>query len=311
MTISSVSKSSLHAFVRKTKGYRKIKYGGACEDAAKLIRLKRGIIAAVADGHGDPACKYAEIGSAIAVDAACRVLREIYEKMPNPSELCEYCSKSRDEIATEIILLWNDLVLQDLLKRPEGEPILPIKEELFAYLQTVFQPIQQELSVEQSRQYHVKRDRLADLRNHAAYLYGTTLKAILETDSFVLCLSIGDGDIVAVEGERVTWLIPKEDQYSTTTDSLCFPPHRALRAFRHVLLRKSGPIRFDPDYILLATDGFRNSFPSDDHFGDYLVALGAEKESSFRRMRRECQPWIEQLTRDSGCGDDITLCIVY
>ena len=316
-TTSFTSDAPFHAFVRQTKGYRKVRYGGVCEDAAKLIRLKRGIIAAVADGHGDPSCAYADLGSAFAVEAACRVLREIYDEKDR-SELCDFCAASRDEIAQKIILLWNELVLDDYLKKPEGDPLLSERDSLVSYITTAFNPpAQQELSVDQTRAYYAKRDRIAKLRNDVAILYGTTLKALFETDEFVLCLSIGDGDVVAVEGDRVTWLCPKDDQYSTATDSLCFPPQKAQKCFCHVLIRKREPgntpvpIGFGPDYILLSTDGFRNSFPSDRHFEDCLVSLGRQKASGFRKMKRECTGWIERLSMDSFCGDDITLCIVY
>lgn len=272
----------------------------------------------MADGHGDPKCKYAHLGASFAVEAACRVLRKACEAKKNAKELCEYCSEARGTFVREIILLWNEMVLQDVFKKPEGEPLLSCREELFSYLQTVFQPNQQKSNtITQAREYYAEQARLAKLLQKATILYGTTLKALLETEDFVLCLSIGDGDVIAVQDEQVTWIVPKEEQYSRTTDSLCFQPEEALQAFWQVLIRKAHAegrdpsMHFDPDYILLATDGFRNSFPGDEYFKKCLVDIGKEKGEDFRRLRRRSAKWIERLTQDSYFGDDITLCFVY
>ena len=78
-----------HTFIRSAVGYKKLRNGKPSEDFIKALRLKNASICAVADGHGDSSCKYAEIGAEIAVNTACDVMRAIYQDCPNDELLYE------------------------------------------------------------------------------------------------------------------------------------------------------------------------------------------------------------------------------
>ena len=316
-TTSSDSKSTLHAFVRSATGYKKVLRGKPCEDAAKAIRLKKAVICAVADGHGDSKCKYADIGSALAAEVACDALKTVYQEHERANDLYEYVSDNRETILKKIICKWNEKVVLDYFEKQNGEAQGVGGSDLAEYARKAFDPLGENLSVDELRRRYEERDRNSHALRRITLLYGTTLNAVLITEKLIVCMGIGGGDVVAVQGKRIDWLLPTSEQFSTATESLCYKPEKALDAFRSIVVRRSKDNKklsssgIDPDFILLASDGLRNSFLSDDHFAEKIVGLNAEKKKRYRFFQRNSQRWIEQLTKDSLYQDDVTFGFVY
>lgn len=316
LTTSSSSKKPFHSFVRATTGYKKSLQGKPIEDAAKILRLKEAVICAIADGHGDVKCKYANIGAQIAVEVACEVLRVVCENNPNTKPLYEYIAEHRDDILKSIIQEWNKRVYKDYIERDKVVISQNVQDEISVYIESAFQPVPT-MTVDVAREFYAKRDEVAHLLQKVVSLYGTTINVVLITDKFVFCAGLGDGDIVAVQGKRLDWLLPPSEQFSTTTESLCFKPRNALAAFRSVIIRKSKNYKtlmatgINPDFILIATDGLRNSFVSDDHFIDKISNIAKEKKQHYKKFQRISNKWIQQLTKDSLYQDDITFGFIY
>lgn len=321
LTISSTSNTKrnlYHVVTRSATGYKKVLRDMPCEDAVGIVRFKKAVICAVADGHGDPKCKYASIGSRLATETACGILRDAVTGIPNITTQYDYFCDCRDEIAQQIVLEWNKAVFEDFLTKVDNHKAVQVKNAMFEYIDSMFSPTGKQMSMEETRCYYADRDALADFLHQITKLYGTTLNAVVATENFIFCIGIGDGDIIAVQGKRVDWLLPPSEQFSTRTESLCYKPQAAFEAFHSVVIRKTksksrrlSDTGIKPDYILLASDGLRNSFLSDEHFVDRLISIGNEKSCGYVKFQRNSQRWIEQLTKDSLYQDDITFGFIY
>lgn len=308
-----------HTFIRRAIGYKKLQRGKGTEDSVKAVRMKEASICAVADGHGDPTCVYANVGADLATRVACEVLRVIYQGCPDDETRREYCAGNREAIIQQIIRSWNQAVVEDYFTREGGKKHPHGKEKMLSYVRDVFDERPPKgCTLDEARAYFAAQGELEDALKKIARLYGTTLNAVLQTQTFIFCLGIGDGDVISVQDDDAEWLLPPAEQFSTKTQSLCWRPRKALEAFRSVVIRKSDkkrPALFDtgikPDYLLIATDGLRNSFVSDGLFLEKLVEINKEKANGYKQFQRNSQAWIEGLTKDSLYQDDISLGFIF
>lgn len=138
--------------------------------------------------------------------------------------------------------------------------------------------------------------------------YGTTLLGVVLTRSVYIFVQLGDGDFLQVDDSgAVSRVIPKsETQIANETESLCMP-----NAWSHFRVRIERPATFSPQLLMLSTDGYSNSFASDDAFfktaTDYLELI---KKGGADRIGKSLREWLSQTSRD-GSGDDITVAILY
>lgn len=320
-TFSNSDDGRVHAFARSAVGYKKLRQGKSSEDSSKVVRLKRTTICAIADGHGDLRCKYSADGANYAVEVACEVMRAVYNssyaEAKDDFEFYEFCANNRESFIEQIIRNWNKSVFLDYLEK--NPAYAEKKEAMLGYLDRLFMPIGK-MTSEDAREYFAEQERLEESRRKIAHFYGTTLNLVMETENFILCIGIGDGDIIAVQGKEVSWLLPPAEQFSTRTESLCKQPQSAFDAFRSVIIRKTKGKRrrsklydtgIHPDYILVSSDGFRNSFIDDEHFAKKLIEINSEKKEGYNKFSSTSQSWIEQLTKDSIYQDDITFVFLY
>ena len=146
-------------------------------------------------------------------------------------------------------------------------------------------------------------------------LYGTTLNATVITKKFVFVIGIGDGDVVAVNGKRVEWLLPSHQQYSTSTPSLCKRFDVIMECFNAQLIpinggKKLTDSRFMPELVMLATDGLRNSFTCDEAFADKILDIAyAFKKGEGGKFVKASKKWIEERSQQGLTQDDISFCL--
>ncbi len=139
-------------------------------------------------------------------------------------------------------------------------------------------------------------------------LYGATLLAVLSVPEFLLFLQLGDGDILAVaEDGSVSRAVEKDKKLiANETTSLCSSDawHEVRVVFRPLL---EGP----PCLLLLSTDGYSNSFVSDDDFlkvgSDYLNLV---REEGLHEVESRLEGWLNDASA-RGSGDDITVALLY
>jgi hypothetical protein len=134
--------------------------------------------------------------------------------------------------------------------------------------------------------------------------YGATVMTVLVAETFILYLQLGDGDIlVVVEGGKVTRPLERDERlFANQTTSLCSPD-----AWRDVQIRFQALVHPPPALILLATDGYANSFVNEAAFlqvgADLLDLLRTE---GLAAVEADLATWLTEASQ-AGSGDDITL----
>jgi len=210
----------------------------------------------------------------------------------------------RSKIGSEIAVTQTIQVLQALLKRVKDSPhaaLLAVENATVCLSQDIVESWCN--SVDE------------DIRNCAPensdwtrVTYGTTVLAVAITNEFVLYLQLGDGDILTVaQNGSVTRPIERnKDLIANATTSLCLDD-AALQMKMRVILSKIE----QPALILLSTDGYSNSFRTDDDFlkagSDYLEIL---QEQGPDYVQDSLDEWLEQTSKE-GSGDDITLALLW
>ncbi len=294
-------------------GFRKQEDGRHCEDALKVVRIDGATLMAVADGHGDRRCSYADIGAALAVRAACEVLKQ-FTKNIRTGDPAVYWSVYRTPIAQAIVQAFYLLVLEDYHIRQAGQTTSEEMAALRELVENVYRRPSGTFTPEQIRERHRRRKVLEERLSQIVYLYGTTLRASVLTSDYIFSLAVGDGDSVVVIGEHVEWLLPAAAAYECETASLCEDINTLPSAFLFSYLEigdaNSGtvadvrqPIRM----VSLSTDGLRNSFIGDTLFCEKLLHIAdAMCTKNRRNTRRAVETLFQKLTMESVYRDDIT-----
>jgi serine/threonine protein phosphatase PrpC len=229
------------------------------------------VIAAVADGHGSARSFRSETGAKFAVETAVSTIRELIEHQ-DAAQLSAVKRLAEERLPRELWNRWKSAVEADIRSRPFSE----------------------------------QKTHLLGGNEHELLAYGSTLLFVLITPKLILYVQLGDGDIVTVSGDTVERPLPKDERlFANATTSLCTKD--AWQDFR---------IRFQaivepPELILIATDGYANSFRDDEGFlkaasdiRDMIRNDGADY------IREHIEPWLTEAS-ESGSGDDITVCVVY
>lgn len=272
-----------HACVR---GSAHLRSGVPNQDAAQCVMTGAEgdapavAVAAVSDGHGGARHFRSQIGSSLAVSTSVDVLLEFYL---DASDADRAVSDRLKELQKSLADNWLAAVSSHLEN-------LPLTEEELQKLET--------LEGSESRLAVEKEPVLA---------YGATLLVAAATDSLMVLLQLGDGEILCVSSEGdTTRPMPHDPRLSgNETTSLCQP--EAWREFRSASFL---PPEW-PALVLLATDGYPNSFSSGEDFlkigPHYLAAVRNEQIGSLT----EELPQILSEASQHGSGDDITLAILH
>ena len=152
----------------------------------------------------------------------------------------------------------------------------------------------------------IKANPLSDVEVNVT-AYGATILTVAVAERFVLYLQLGDGEILTVSDQGVVSkpLVKDDRLFANETTSLCTP--EAFSDFRVSFQ----PITHEqPALILLATDGYPNSFRDEAGFlkvgTDILKTIRAE---GLERVKDNLEGWLSDSTR-AGSGDDVTLGIL-
>src|ERR1022692_1516116 len=229
-------------------------------------------VLAVSDGHGGASHFLSDIGSRMGVEAAVRALRETPVPVPDGHS---------GVLAQTIVQAWREAVMAHLAANPFTDPEwakLPPKDSAQAKSAVLATP---------------------------PIAYGATLLAVLAAESEILYLQLGDGDILCVDQSGgTTRPLPADSRLiANQTTSLC--QSSAVEDFRaaHFRAAESPP----PALILVSSDGYSNSFQSDEDFlrvgPDYLELL---RQYGPEKVEAQLQKILPEASR-KGSGDDITL----
>lgn len=263
------------------KGATHVRNQMPCQDNKKIIKISDEItIIALADGHGSSKCPRSDRGSMIAVNSFYHIMKkylEIYgEDEEDITHLMTFLNREGDiRFAQDVCEEWQARVKQSFYKnKVEGMT----NEDGSIKWPSVFS------------------------------LYGTTLLGMLITDSFVFSFQIGDGNISAVTKDAAEPLVEPEKFLGTETHSLSKPDawRKAVASVHRLELDSQEPYMY-----MLSTDGFANSYTSDKEYQktciDYLKML---QEYGIDVVQKNLKKWLTE-TSELGCGDDITVVMVY
>ncbi len=270
-----------YVFGKSVKGATHERNGLPLQDSCKIEEISDKItIIAVADGHGSDKCPRSDRGSTIAVNTFCAVIKNY---------LLNY-GKEKDGL-TNLVTFLNR----------EGDM-------RFA------QDICEEWQVRVKQSFYKNKDEgLVDVEGNIDWkkvysLYGTTLLGMLITDTFVFSFQIGDGDINYITADEISPLVEPEKFLGTETHSLS-----KVDAWRKSVasVRRKNASDDVPYLYMLSTDGFFNSFVSQEEFNktcrEYYDMIG---QHGYEAVKNNLEKWLKE-TSELGCGDDITVVMAY
>jgi serine/threonine protein phosphatase PrpC len=259
---------------RSTRGSSHLRTGLPNQDALGLWsdESQSRAIVVVSDGHGSPRHFRSQTGAQFAVEAATRILRDA--DLP-------FAEETAPELCGRIVENWRASVAAHL----GGQPFQASELEKIPTA-----------DLEQAQ---------AALAENPTIAYGATLLAAVAVDSEILFLQLGDGDILCVgdDGETTRPVPADQRLIANQTTSLC--QDGAAANFRVALWFANG--NGLPALILLSSDGYSNSFHTDDDF----LQVGKDYLSLIRRHGSEkVEAQLEHILSEAsrkGSGDDITL----
>ena len=141
--------------------------------------------------------------------------------------------------------------------------------------------------------------------------YGATVMGALGTAEYLLIFHLGDGDIIAVRDDGTFSPLPPDPRcFANITTSLCLPD--APLDFRTALLPRSGGW---PSLLLLATDGYGNSFARREDFLQagmdfYALLKGHPGEAGRIAVEQALPSWLHEASTQ-GSGDDVTVALLF
>jgi serine/threonine protein phosphatase PrpC len=239
-------------------------------------------VAVVSDGHGSPRHFRSQVGSSLAVSTVAATLQGFLRDSVATNGHVPFVPEQVHELERKIVSGWLAAVQSDLENNP--------------FTQAELTTLEKEEGAEGR----------AAVANSPELAYGATLLAAAATDRVLLYLQLGDGEILSVNAQGATTrpLPPDDRLIANQTTSLCQP--EAWRDFRSSWVT-DGAL---PTLVLLSTDGYANSFRSDDDFlkigQDYLEII---REQGIASLAEELPAILTEATQQ-GSGDDITLAIL-
>lgn len=300
----------------RVTGYKKQQAGLGCEDAVFIREVSDCVIMACADGHGDRQCKHAARGAELAVRVVCGVLEEFLDQSEDLEDLGNLLNDHRTMLAQNTVCQWVEAVLDDYaVNHPEDSAFARQYETLKAYSRRIYEVRDGSMTSDQFRRLARYRHTCENEIYKITLLYGTTLQAAVVCSGFVFAMGIGDGDVIAVNGERMEWLLPCASRFGTSPASLCGNFGNIMDEFYAILVpvtkgRRITDNRFVPELVMLSTDGLRNAFLSDEEFADKMLEIAELFKSgrghTFARNRKR---WLEERSRFSVMQDDVSFCL--
>jgi hypothetical protein len=242
------------------------------QDAIKWYsKFSGSSILALSDGHGSQKSFRSERGAKFAVEVAINTIKAFIEKADfNNLILIKHLAD--EQLPQAIVREWQAAVQSDIDKQPFSKKELDI--------------------------LNGKDSTLA---------YGATLLSVLMTPNFITYWQLGDGDILTVwENGTTEKPLPKDERlFANETTSLC-----GKKAWHDFQCRFQPILKAPPKLILLATDGYANSFRHEASFlqiGVDILQLIETEGLNF--VREHLKKWLREAS-ERGSGDDISVGLI-
>jgi serine/threonine protein phosphatase PrpC len=241
------------------------------------------VVLAVADGHGSAKSFRSDVGARLAVETAQSAFRELLSGAGDldPSTVKRALD---DWLPMEIERRWKAAVHDQLAAHP-----------LFVH----------EVAKLDAQQGEGARKAVEE---NPVLAYGTTLLAVALHEAFVACLQLGDGDILIVGDDAAVSRPIRDDPRLFANETTSLGGDQSWRDFRANFQSLAGR---PPALVMLATDGYSNSFRSAEDFEavgpDFLALLKTEGVAA---VREKLPTWLSEASQ-KGSGDDVTVGILF
>jgi hypothetical protein len=272
---------------KSVRGASHERTGTINQDAVLYSSLETspGVLLAVADGHGSRKSFRSASGAKFAVEAAHEVSNRIFN-----DKIDALSAEKRPESALKA---WPASVLEAWKRRVETH----LKE----------QPLQDTMAVRPAdpRPESGPPSPSTSLGPKTYLVYGSTCLGTVVTSDVLFFSQLGDGDILTVDfSGKVERPLPKDERFiGNETASLCSPDALSIWRLRWVDLKREPA----PAMVLMATDGYGNSFR--DEAGFQKVASDIWEivcHEGFETVSQELESWLTEASRE-GSGDDISV----
>src|ERR1051326_4646068 len=266
------------------RGSSHVRSGLPNQDAIEYWASNDGNIAvlAVADGHGSGLCFRSDAGSRIAVTTAVELFREFATTMRSDQSPSSIADRARAVLAEELTQAWHAAIASDLA-------VMPFTSAEWANL----------AALEGWKGQQV-------IERHPELAYGTTVLAVAATTSYVLCMQLGDGDILFLDSEGETRRALPNDNQVVPKQTASLWRQDAAAKFQVQVHETSEDL---PVLILMATDGYAKSYESDHQ----LIEMN---RNHLRLLRNgvfdQVEDGLNSLMDRASCGetDDITIGLI-
>ncbi len=245
----------------------------------RVIPECQAAILAIADGHGSKEYFRSDAGSEYAVQIAVTEMSNFVRA---------YAARDVSEIGP---------LLKDLPQRIVAEWRKRVDEHL---AETPF-------FTKEEWKHFKNGQSLPDVNKRPRVPYGATLLAVMITEAFIYCFQLGDGDIVFIKdtGEPIKPLADDKRLLANETTSLC--TETAVQDVRSKFIRRESTL---PALITISTDGYANSFTTQDGF----LKVGTDILAMLRKdgpgmIKDNLPTWLESAS-NMGSGDDITFGVI-
>jgi Protein phosphatase 2C len=240
------------------------------------------LIMSISDGHGSERYFRSNRGSRFAVQATTQVLKNFIESLPEPKDLAQVGQLAEELIPEAILQAWENLVRADLTSQPFAD------EEFTRLIE--------------------KRGRAArdKAEQDPLVAYGATVLSVAATATFIIYLQLGDGDILCVDPSgKTTRPYPRDERLiGNETTSLCTLDPADFR------LWVAPASHNEPALIMLASDGYSNSYPDEEKFlRTGITYLKAARSEGMDSVNASLDRTLE-YTSSHGSGDDIAMGIL-
>ena len=230
----------------------------------------------VADGHGGSEYTRSHIGACHAVTQAQRLLVgeviPLFQDESNLPNLAQFNRHLMQQLPKLLVSLWRESVVKHATDNPVQEDERPAQSEA---------PVER--------------------------LYGATLLAALLAPEFHLYIQLGDGDILTISADGEITRPPFEvdsHSFANHTTSLC-----SKEAWRFVRIHFQPIVERPPVFVMLATDGYSNSFAEDADFKQVAKDLYTTiQQDGPSAVAGHLRGWLK-ATSEGGSGDDISAII--
>lgn len=242
----------------------------------------------VADGHGGSEYTRSDTGARLAVEQAQMLLvNEVLPRIMDGSareNLAQFKKQLEHQLPKDLLRRWRDSV----------------KQHASDY------PITENRSSDLSEQ-DSKEDLETEPEIPPDQRYGATILAALLTPDLHLYIQLGDGDILTLSAEGEVTRPPFEKDghlIANHTTSLC-----SKEAWRFVRIHFQPIVTKPPLLVMLATDGYANSFAEDAAFKqaarDFYDAI---RQDGPAHVASQLIGWLRE-TSHAGSGDDISVVV--